>query len=58
MQIGSAEFPSLAAALVVAVGGHHHDREIGEALIDRAQQLQASMPGTLMSDKITTLAVE
>jgi hypothetical protein len=39
--LGGAELAGAAAALVVAIGGDHHDREIGEPLFDLAQQLQA-----------------
>src|SRR5271169_5331293 len=40
-EIGSAKFISAAPAIGVAIGAHHHDREIGEPLFDLAQQLQA-----------------
>jgi hypothetical protein len=40
-EIGSAEFIGAAPAIGVAIGAHHHDREIGEPLFDLAQELQA-----------------
>src|SRR5215813_11945793 len=40
-ELESAEFAGAASSLVVAIGGHHHDRQIGEPLLDLRQQLQA-----------------
>ena len=39
-KLGSAQLIGAAAALIVAVGGHHHDHQIRKALFDLAQQLQ------------------
>ena len=52
-ELGGAAFARHPAALIVAIGGHHHDRQIGAALLDLGQQLSPSMPGMLMSDRIT-----
>src|SRR6266446_6825332 len=40
----SAKFAGASPPLVVAIGGHHHDLEIREPLLDLAQQLQAVHP--------------
>jgi len=37
---GSAKFEGSASALLVAVGGYHHDRQIGSTLFDFTEQLQ------------------
>jgi len=40
-EIESAESTGMASSLVVAVGGHHQDRQIRATLLDFAEQLQA-----------------
>ena len=36
-----AKFAGAASSVVVTKRAHHHDRQIGEPLLDRGQQLQA-----------------
>jgi hypothetical protein len=43
-ELRSAKFVGASPPLVVAIGGHHHDREAREPLFDLAQQLQAVHP--------------
>jgi hypothetical protein len=40
-ELGSAKLGGKTAAFFIAISGHHHDREIGESLLDLGQQLQA-----------------
>jgi hypothetical protein len=44
MNSTATEFGGTASPLVVPVGGHHHDRQIGATLLDLAEQLQAVHP--------------
>jgi hypothetical protein len=41
------------SSLVIAIGGDHHHRQIGEAMFDLAQQLKPSMPCMLMPERMT-----
>jgi hypothetical protein len=41
------------SSLVIAIGGDHHHRQIGEAMFDLAQQLTPSMPSMLMPERMT-----
>ncbi len=38
-ELGSAKLTCPASALVVAIGGHHHHRDVGEALFDGFEEL-------------------
>jgi len=39
-ELGGTKFGRLAPSLIVALGGHHHHRELGEALLDLGQKRQ------------------
>ena len=38
-ELEGSEVPGAPAAFVVAIGGHHHDRQLREALFDLTEQL-------------------
>src|SRR5580704_1148991 len=55
-ELRSAKFVGASPPLVVAIGGHHHDREAREPLFDLAQQLQAVHPRHIASESTATNA--